>query len=110
LQDLAPDLASFPKLKIKVKGSFDIQSESQMILDSMKENDFHGASEAWKKQMDCGICSQGGYFEGDGSQIKLSPRFLFDLVRELSNEPCIFKGIVSRPGSTPLSNSKDDSD
>jgi hypothetical protein len=26
----------------------DIQRESQAVLDSIKENDFHGAFEAWK--------------------------------------------------------------
>jgi hypothetical protein len=46
----------------------DIQKESQAVFDSIKENDFHGAFEAWKKQWDCGIHSQGDYFEGDGSQ------------------------------------------
>jgi hypothetical protein len=30
--------------------------------------DFHGAVEAWKKQWDRCIRSQGDYFEGDGSQ------------------------------------------
>jgi hypothetical protein len=41
--------------------------ESQAVLESIKENDFHGAFEAWKKQWDHCICSQD-YFEGDGSQ------------------------------------------
>jgi hypothetical protein len=27
----------------------DIQWESQVVLDSVKENDFHGAFEVWKK-------------------------------------------------------------
>jgi hypothetical protein len=27
----------------------DIQRESQAVLDSIKENDLHGAFEAWKK-------------------------------------------------------------
>jgi hypothetical protein len=27
----------------------DIQSESQAVLDSIKENDFHGVFEVWKK-------------------------------------------------------------
>jgi hypothetical protein len=30
----------------------DIQRESQVVLDSIMENDFRGASEAWKKQWD----------------------------------------------------------
>jgi hypothetical protein len=39
---------------MKLKGRrfetvFDIQRESQAVLDSIKENDFHGAFEAWKK-------------------------------------------------------------
>jgi hypothetical protein len=32
----------------------DIQRESQVLLDSIKENDFHGASEAWKKKKNDG--------------------------------------------------------
>jgi hypothetical protein len=72
--DLAPcDFALFPKLKMKLNGRrfetvSDIQRESQAVLDSIKENYFHGAFEAWKKQWDRCICSQGDYFEGDGSQ------------------------------------------
>jgi hypothetical protein len=46
----------------------DIQRESQAVLDSIKENDFHSASEALKKGWDLCICSQGDYLEGDGSQ------------------------------------------
>jgi hypothetical protein len=46
----------------------DIQMESQAVLDSIKENDFQGAFEAWKKRWDCCILSQGVYFEGHGSQ------------------------------------------
>jgi hypothetical protein len=54
--DLAPsDSALFPKLKMKLKGRpfetvSDIPMESQAVLESIKENDFHGAFEAWKKQ------------------------------------------------------------
>jgi hypothetical protein len=46
----------------------DIHWELQAVLDSIKENDFHGACEAWKKRWDRCIRSQGDYFEGDGSQ------------------------------------------
>jgi transposase len=52
--DLVPcDFALFPKLKMKLKGrrfetACDIQRESQAVPDSIKENDFHGAFEAWK--------------------------------------------------------------
>jgi transposase len=47
--DLAPcDFALFPKLKMKLKGRrsetvSDIQRESQAVLDTLNENDFHGA-------------------------------------------------------------------
>jgi hypothetical protein len=46
----------------------DIQRESQAVPDSIKENDFHGAFEAWKKRWDRCTRSQGDNFEGDGSQ------------------------------------------
>jgi hypothetical protein len=47
-------LSLFLKLKMELKGRpfetvSDIQKESQGILDSIKENDFHGTFEAWKK-------------------------------------------------------------
>jgi hypothetical protein len=57
LPDLAPcDFTLFPKLKMKLSGQHfetvsDIQRESQVVLDSIKENDFHGAFEARKKTM-----------------------------------------------------------
>jgi hypothetical protein len=57
---------------MKLKGRFDtvsdIQRESQAVLDSIKENDFHGAFEAWKKQWERCIRSQGDNFERDGGQ------------------------------------------
>jgi hypothetical protein len=71
--DLAPcDFVLFPKLEIKLKGQrfetvSDIQRESQAVLDSIKENDFHSAFEAWKKRGHC-IRSQRDYFEGNGSK------------------------------------------
>jgi histone-lysine N-methyltransferase SETMAR len=48
--DLTPcDFALFPKLKMKPKGRHfetisDIQKESQTVVTSIKENDFHGES------------------------------------------------------------------
>jgi hypothetical protein len=72
--DLAPcDFALFPKLKMKLKGQHfetvsDIEWELQAVLDSIEENDFHGAFEAWKKRWDCYVRSQGDHFERDGSQ------------------------------------------
>jgi hypothetical protein len=46
----------------------DIKRESQVAVDSIEENDFHGAFEARKKRWDRCVRSQGDYFEGDGSQ------------------------------------------
>jgi hypothetical protein len=72
--DLAPcDLPLFPKLKMKLKGRrlemvSNIRRESQVVLNSIKENDFHSAFGAWKKRCDHCMHSQGLYFEGDGSQ------------------------------------------
>jgi hypothetical protein len=45
----------------------DIQRELQVVLGKIKENDFHSGLEAWTKQWAHCVCSQGGYFEGDGS-------------------------------------------
>jgi histone-lysine N-methyltransferase SETMAR len=66
--DLGPcDFTLFPKLKMKLMGQrfetvSDIQRELQAVLDSIKENDFHGASEAWKKRWDRCIHFQGRLF------------------------------------------------
>jgi hypothetical protein len=46
----------------------DIQRESQAVLDSIKENYFHGVFQAWKKRWDRCIRSQGDYFGGYGSK------------------------------------------
>jgi transposase len=72
--DLAPcDFALFLKLKMKLKGwHFEtvshIQRDSQAVFDSIKENDFHTAFEAWKKWWDHCLYTQGSYSEGDGNQ------------------------------------------
>jgi hypothetical protein len=53
--DLGPcDCALFPKLKMKLKVRrfetlSDVQRESHVVLDTIKENDFHIAFEVWKK-------------------------------------------------------------
>jgi hypothetical protein len=47
---------------------FDIQREPQVVLDSIKENDFYGAFEVWKIEWDRCICSQRDCFEGDSSE------------------------------------------
>jgi hypothetical protein len=56
------------KLKGRCFGTVsDIQRESQVILDSMKENDFTVLLKH-EKRWDFCVHSQGDYFEGDGSQ------------------------------------------
>lgn len=67
------DFSLFPKMKMKLKGRrfetvSDIQRESQKVLDSLRENDFCSAFEAWKSRLERCIRSKGNYFEGDGSQ------------------------------------------
>jgi histone-lysine N-methyltransferase SETMAR len=67
------DFAFFLKLKTQLKGRrfqtvSDIQRESRAALDNIKENDFHGASEASRKPWNRFISSQGDCFEADGSQ------------------------------------------
>jgi hypothetical protein len=55
LPHLAPcDFALFPKLKMKLKAWHfetvsDIQREPKAVLNSINENDFHDAFEAWLK-------------------------------------------------------------
>jgi hypothetical protein len=63
----------FAKLKMKPKGQrfetvSDIEREPQAVLNSIKENEFHGAFEAWKKAMKSPYTFQNNYFEGHGNQ------------------------------------------
>jgi hypothetical protein len=58
---------------MKLKGTYfetvsDIQRESKAVLDSSKENYFHGVFEAWNRRWDRCVRSHGDYFEGDGNQ------------------------------------------
>jgi hypothetical protein len=64
----------------------DIQRELQAVLDSIKENDIHDASQEWGKLWDHCIRSQGDYFEYVKPALLF---FFFALVRELSDTPCI---------------------
>jgi hypothetical protein len=63
-------ISLFPQIENELKGHFkivsDIQRVLKVVLNSIKENDFHGAFEAREKQLDCCIHSQGDYFEGGG--------------------------------------------
>jgi hypothetical protein len=81
---LAPcDFALFPKLKMKLKGRCfdtlsDIQRESQAVLNSITENDFHGAFEAWKKQRDRLYVPKETILKEMGAKIEyVKPVFLF---------------------------------
>jgi hypothetical protein len=55
------------KLEMKAKGRYFWNS---VWLESIKDNDFHGATEASKKWLDLCILSLGDYFEGDGGQME----------------------------------------
>jgi hypothetical protein len=70
-----------------LKQCLDIQRESKVVLDSIKENDFHGAFEAWKKKMGSLCTFQMRLWQPKLS--KLSQHFFFDLVQELSDTPRI---------------------
>jgi hypothetical protein len=79
-------------LKLKLNGRrfetvCDIQRESQAVHDSIKENDFHGASEAWKNNGIAVYVPKETILKEMAVKILyVKPAFLFELVRELSNK------------------------
>ena len=70
--DLAPcDFFLFLKLKMSLKGRRfntieEIQSESQAVLNTVQESDFHAAFLALQDRWARCIDAEGDYFEGDG--------------------------------------------
>jgi hypothetical protein len=62
----------------------DIQRESRAVLDSIKENDFHGAFEAWENNGITVYVPKGTILKEMATKIKLSQHFFCDLVQELS--------------------------
>lgn len=70
--DLAPcDFFLFPKMKMRLKGRRfntveEIQCESQAVLNTVQESDFHAAFQALQNRWARCIDAQGDYFEGDG--------------------------------------------
>jgi hypothetical protein len=67
----------------------DIQRESQVVLNNIKENYIHGAFEAWKKK-DGIYVPKETILKEMAAKIELSQHFFFDLVWELSNTPHIW--------------------
>jgi hypothetical protein len=66
----------------------DIQRESQAVLDSIKENGFHGAFGAWEKRWDRCILSQETILKAMVAKIEqVKSAFLFLLIRKLSDTP-----------------------
>ena len=69
--DLAPaDFFLFPRMKLKLKGRrfvtiSEIQSESQRVLDSLTNEDFHTAFQEWQNRWTRCIDAERNYFEGD---------------------------------------------
>jgi hypothetical protein len=59
----------------------DIQRELQAVLNGIKENDFHGALEVWKKQWDR---KETIWRRWQPKLSKFSQHFFSDLVQELS--------------------------
>jgi hypothetical protein len=60
--------------------------ESQAVLDSIKENDFHGVSAEWKNDAITVYVPKEIILKETAAKLsKLSQRFFFDLVRELSD-------------------------
>jgi len=72
--DLAPcDFFLFQKMKLKLKGCWfdtkkEIQAESQRVLHTLTEKDFHEAFQKWRRRWDWCLHAGGNYFEGDGGQ------------------------------------------
>jgi hypothetical protein len=84
------DFALFPKLKMKLKGCCfetvsDIQRESHRVLESIEENDFHGALKREKNDGIAVYVPKETIMKEMAAKIKLSQHFLFDLVRGLSD-------------------------
>jgi hypothetical protein len=75
--DMAPsDLFLLPKNKLKLKRRrFDtiveIQAESQSVLDTLTEKNFHEAFQKWRRRCDRCLHAGRNYFEGDGGRFTL---------------------------------------
>jgi hypothetical protein len=62
----------------------DIQGESQAVLNSIRENDVHGAFEAWEKDWIAVHVPEKAILKEMAAKIKFSQHFFFYLVWELS--------------------------
>jgi hypothetical protein len=78
--DIAPWFCFVSHIENETEGTFwNCLTSKGICKHSIKENDFHGAFEAWKKWWDRCIRSQGDYFEGWQPKLrKLSQNFFFD--------------------------------
>jgi hypothetical protein len=45
-----------------------IEAESQVVLNTLTEQDFQNAFKKWQKHWERYICMVGGYFKGDSGQ------------------------------------------
>ena len=64
------DFFLFPKLKMMLKGRKfqtleEIQAESQAVLNTLRENDFHECFKNWQRCWDRCQASEWDYFESD---------------------------------------------
>jgi hypothetical protein len=70
----------------------DVQRELQEVLDSIKENDFHGAFEAWKKWWGslCTLPRRLFWRRWQPKLSKINKHFFFHLVWEFSSCMCVY--------------------
>jgi len=69
--DLAPsDIFLYPKMKMKLKGRRiqtleEIKTESQAVLNTLRENDFQECFKTWQSRWEHCEASERDYVEGD---------------------------------------------
>ena len=65
--DLAPcDFCLFPKLKEKLRGCrYETIEEMKKVIDTLTQEDFHGAFQKLLEWLNQCIAAGGDYFEGD---------------------------------------------
>jgi hypothetical protein len=72
--DLAPsNFFLLLKIKLKLKGPRfgtikEIQAESQIVLDTLKEKDFQETFQTWRRRWEWCLHAGGNYFEVDGGR------------------------------------------
>jgi len=60
-------------MKLKLKGHLfdtteEIQAESQRVIGTLIEKDFHEAFQKWRRRWDWWLHAEGNYFKGDSGR------------------------------------------